>query len=64
MLSRDKYCILIIICPKWSLAQYFDSGNLTTKKDYTRIKGVLDEALEGYAQKGGHFDMKGGMYQD
>ena len=59
MLSRDKYCILIVLSPKWSLAQYFDSGDLTTKKDYTRIKGVLDEALEGYAQKGGHFDKKG-----
>ena len=26
------------------------------KKDYSQIKGVLDEALEGYAQKGGHFE--------
>ena len=26
------------------------------KRYYTRIKSVLDEALEGYARKGGHFE--------
>ena len=52
MLSSDEYCVLIILNPRWSVATYIDSGSL---KDYTRIKGVLDEALEGYAQKGGHF---------
>ena len=52
MLSRDEYCILIVVSPRWSIACYFDSGCL---KDYTRIKCVLDEALEGYAQKGDHF---------
>ena len=59
MLTRDKYCILIVLSPKWSIATYFDSGSLDRKKDYTRIKGVLDEALEGYAQKGGPFEKKG-----
>ena len=52
MLSSDEYCVLIVLNPRWSVATYFDSGSL---KDYTRLKGVLDEALEGYAQKGGHF---------
>ena len=55
MLSSDKYCVLIVLSPRWSIATYFDSGSL---KDYTKIKAVLDEALEGYAQKGGHFDVE------
>ena len=54
--TRDKYCILIVLSPRWSIATYFDSGSSSKKKDYTKIKGVLDEALEGYAQKGGHFE--------
>jgi len=54
--TRDKYCILIILNPRWSIATYLDTGSSSNKKDYTRIKGVLDEALEGYAQKGGHFE--------
>ena len=28
------------------------------KKDYTRIKGLLDDALEGYASKGCSFAKK------
>ena len=59
VLSRDKYYTLITLCLKWSLAQYFDSSSTTTRKDYTRIKGVLDEAINGYAQNGGTFDKKG-----
>ena len=47
MLTRDKYCILIVLSPSWSIATYFNSGSLDRKKDYIRIKGVLDEALEG-----------------
>ena len=29
------------------------------KKNYNRIRGVLDVALDGYAKAGGHFDKKG-----
>ncbi|KAK1605566.1 hypothetical protein QYE76_029239 [Lolium multiflorum] len=58
---EDKYCTLIILDPKWSLAQYFDSSSTTTKKDYTRIRGVLDEAILGYSKSGGTFD-KNGQY--
>jgi hypothetical protein len=54
--TRDKYCVLIILNPRWSIATYLDTGSSSNKKDYTRIKGVLDEALEGYAQMGGHFE--------
>ena len=56
MLSSDKYSVLIAVHPKWSTATYLDSG--TTPKDYTRIKGVLNEALEGYAKNGGSFEKK------
>ena len=59
VLSSDEYSVLIVESPRWSLATYFDSGNFDVKKDYTRIKGVLDEALDGYAQKGGQFQNKG-----
>ena len=55
MLSRDKYCTLIVLSPRWSIATYFDSGNKCKPRNYNRIKGLLDEALEGYAQMGGHF---------
>ncbi len=59
MLSRDKYCTLVLLCPKWSLAQYFDSSSTTVKKDYKRIRGVLDEALLFYSNNGGIFAEKG-----
>src|SRR3954471_20318382 len=59
VLSRDKYCTLVILCPRRSLAQYFDSSNTTTKKDYTRIRGVLDDAILGYSKNGGTFNKKG-----
>ena len=62
MVTRDKYCVLIILSPRWSIATYFDSGSLSIKKDYEGIKGVLNDALEGYAQKGGHFE-KGGKFK-
>ena len=55
-MSRDKYCALIVLSPRWSIAYYLDVGNQNMKRDYTRIKSVLDEALEGYARKGGHFE--------
>src|SRR6266480_1609638 len=59
VLSRDKYCTLIVLCPKWLLAQYFDSSSTTKKKDYKRIMGVLDEALLFYSKHGGIFHEKG-----
>ena len=62
LLERREYCVLIILSPRWSIATYFDSGCLSIKKDYERIKGVLNDALEGYAQKVGHFE-KGGKFK-
>lgn len=56
MLSRDKYAVLIAVNPRWSIATYFDSGSSVIEKDYTRIKSVLDEALEIYARNGGTFE--------
>ena len=58
VLSRNTYCTLIMLYPWKSLAQYFDSSNTTKKKNYARIKGVLDEAINGYAQNGGTFEKK------
>ena len=37
------------------MATYFDSDR-QSKKDYTNIKKVLDEALPGYARFGGTFN--------
>ena len=36
------------------MATYFDSDS-QSKKDYTNIKKVLDDALTGYAKSGGTF---------
>ena len=36
------------------MATYFDSDR-QSKKDYTNIKKVLDDALPGYAKSGGTF---------
>ena len=36
------------------MATYFDS-DCQSKKDYTNIKKVLDDALPGYATSGGTF---------
>jgi hypothetical protein len=46
--GRDKYCVLIVISPKWLNATYFDSGSTEKPKDYTNIKRVLNHALVGY----------------
>jgi hypothetical protein len=55
VLRRNKYYTLINISPRHSLATYFDSGSLVKKKYYNNIKSVLDDALDGYALKGGIF---------
>ena len=55
MLSRDKYCVLIILHPSHYHATYFDSGSSTTKR-YANIIAVLNQALHGYHQKGGVFE--------
>ena len=57
-MRRDIYCTLILIHPRYSVATYLDSRSDAKTKNYAYIKGVLDDALEGYA-KGGDF-MKGG----
>ncbi|KAK1574567.1 hypothetical protein QYE76_048135 [Lolium multiflorum] len=56
----DTHCVLISIAPKFSLATYFDSE----KKNYARIRGVLDDALEGYFKKGGAFKEKAECFRD
>ena len=51
MLHREETCTLIILYPKHSHATYFDSGS-ATKKNYTNIKQVLNDALNCYFLKG------------
>jgi hypothetical protein len=46
---------LILVDPRYSVAVYLDSRNEAKTKNYAYIKGVLDDALEGYAKKGGDF---------
>jgi hypothetical protein len=46
---------LILVAPRYLVAVYFDSGSEAKTKNYTYIKGVLDDALEGYTKKGGDF---------
>ena len=64
MLSRDNYCALIHVAPRWSVATYFDSGNKSQPRDYNRIKSLLDDALEAYAKKGGPFHKKSEFFKD
>jgi hypothetical protein len=44
---------LILIALRYSVAIYLDSRSEAKTKNYAYIKGVLDDALEGYAKKGG-----------
>jgi hypothetical protein len=46
---------LILVDPRYSVAIYLDSGSEVKTKNYAYIKGVLDDALEGYTKKGGDF---------
>ena len=52
MRSEDKGCVLILLYPQLSHALYLDAGS-AEKKDYTNIKGVLDDALNGLAYRHG-----------
>jgi hypothetical protein len=51
-LRRDIYYTLILVVPRYSVTVYLDSGSEVKTKNYVYIKGVLDDALEGYAKKG------------
>jgi hypothetical protein len=46
---------LIHIAPRYSVAVYLESGSEAKMKNFAYIKGVLDDALEGYTKKGGDF---------
>jgi hypothetical protein len=46
---------LILVDLRYSVAIYLDSGSAAKTKNYAYIKDVLDDALEGYARKGGDF---------
>jgi hypothetical protein len=46
---------LILVAPRYSVAVYLDSRSEAKKKNYAYFKGVLDDALEGYAKNGRDF---------
>ncbi|KAK1679678.1 hypothetical protein QYE76_040526 [Lolium multiflorum] len=50
---RDKSCTLISITPKHSVATYLDADGKSTT-DYTNVKAVLDDALNGYVKAKGN----------
>ncbi|KAK1685438.1 hypothetical protein QYE76_046286 [Lolium multiflorum] len=50
---EDKTCTLISITPKHSVATYLDADGKSTT-DYTNVKAVLDDALNGYVKAKGH----------
>ena len=45
------HCVLISLHPQYSQATYFDSHRHVKKKDYTRVKEVLDDALAGFRHR-------------
>jgi hypothetical protein len=50
---RSTYCVLIALYPQDSYAIYLDSESADKKKDYTFIKGVLDDAINSFVEKAG-----------
>ncbi|KAK1612707.1 hypothetical protein QYE76_036380 [Lolium multiflorum] len=50
---EDKTCTLISITPKHSVATYLDADGKSTT-DYTNVKAVLDDALNGYVKAKGN----------
>ena len=57
-MPRDKYCVLLVLCPKYSVVTYLDSGREDKPKDYTNLKKALDNALVGFSMRGGVFKRK------
>ena len=46
--------VLIVLYPQVSHAVYFDPSRDYEKKDYTHIMNILDDALQGFSNRGGH----------
>ena len=51
-MCRENDCVIILAYPQYCEATFFDSGS-AQKKEYTNIKGVLDDALSGFDFKHG-----------
>lgn len=61
---RSNHCILIVLYPRLGHALYLDSTR-SEKKDYTRLRKVLNDALNGCNVKlGGNFVSKKGIKAD
>ena len=48
----NKYGTLIVLYPKLASSLFLDAGSYE-KKDYTHIKMVIDDALNGFVYQGG-----------
>ncbi|XP_047057882.1 uncharacterized protein LOC124664394 [Lolium rigidum] len=58
---EDNICTLISICPRHSTATYFDADSKSST-DYTHIKSVLDDALNGYVKAKGLIETRIARY--
>ena len=53
-MHRNKYGTLIVLYPKLASSLFLDAGSHEKKKDYTHIKMVLHDALNGFVYQGGN----------
>lgn len=44
--------VLVVLMPRWNKVTYFDSSK-NPQRDFTPIKGILDEAFVEYKARGG-----------
>ncbi|KAK1651183.1 hypothetical protein QYE76_068988 [Lolium multiflorum] len=52
---EDNTCTLISVTPRHSMATYLDADGKSST-DYTNVKAVLDDALNGYVKAKGHME--------
>ncbi|KAK1616511.1 hypothetical protein QYE76_022028 [Lolium multiflorum] len=52
---EDNTCTLISVTPRHSMATYLDADGKSST-DYTNVKAVLDDALNGYVRAKGHME--------
>ena len=47
-MRSEGHAVLIVIYPRVSHDAYFDSSRNFKKNDYTKVKSLLDSALQGF----------------
>ncbi|KAK1682968.1 hypothetical protein QYE76_043816 [Lolium multiflorum] len=55
LVKGDNTCTLISVTPRHSMATYLDADGKSST-DYTNVKAVLDDALNGYVKAKGHME--------